>query len=173
MGFEFHVAQTKQRWSEKNCRSCGAVASGVQKSGSLRQLSTLLKKMKICDWGGDRYHREEPCTAVAGTSHVSGQCVLADGSQKRLPPAEIETIRKLPKLKGYDIVSRLGGGAYGDVYKAKLKVKPKGDDEDGQIIAVKVQNKKVQTATKARGKSRVIFDARDEASYGDAVARMA
>ena len=106
---------------------------------------------------------------MAVTSHVSGQCVLADGSQKRLPPAEIETIRKLPKLKGYDIVSRLGGGAYGDVYKAKLK----GDDEDGQIIAVKVQNKKVQTATKARGKSRVIFDARDEASYGDSVVRMA
>ena len=54
---------------------------------------TAETQWKRWDWGGDRYHHEEPCTPVAGTSHVSGQCVLADGSQKTLPPAETETIQ--------------------------------------------------------------------------------
>ena len=127
MGFDMHVVQRMQRWSEKNCRSCGAVTSGVQKSGSLRQLSTLLKNRKD-GIGVETDIFMKTCTPVVGTSYVSGQCVLANGSQKTLPPVETETIQTLPKLKSYDILSCLGGGAYSDVYKAKLK----GDDEDGQ-----------------------------------------
>ena len=78
---------------------------------------------------------------------------LADGSQLALPDVETHDQQKLPKLKGYDVLQYLGGGSYGDVYKAKLRESLDGAGGgipvDG-IIAVKVQSKRRQSATPAK-----------------------
>ena len=107
------------------------------------------KGCKFNSWGGNRYYGKEECLSpVPQVSQAAPP--LANGSQNPLPEASTAHTQKCPKLKGYEILSRIGGGSYGYVYKARVK----DGEEGGTIIALKVQPKRVADAQKTQEQSR-------------------
>ena len=101
-------------------------------------------------WGGHRYSQKECLTPVQEVPQAA--LPLANGSQKSLPQASTAHVQKLPKMKGYEIVSRIGGGSYGDVYKAQIKDLAPG--EDNATIALKVLHKRSEDGRKTQEQNR-------------------
>ena len=76
----------------------------------------------------------KPNGAAASIAQPAYGGEVRDGDSELPKDVGTRSIRKLPKLNGYTVFDRLGGGSYGDVYKAQFK----GDDK---FMAVKVQSK--------------------------------
>ena len=76
----------------------------------------------------------KPNCAVAGIAQPAHGGEVWGGDSELPKDVGTRSIRKLPKLNGYTVFDRLGGGPYGDVYKAQFK-------GDSKFMAVKVQRK--------------------------------